>query len=1513
MKKRALSLLMAVLMVVGLLPATARAAETETDELSATQAAAPEVADSTLNGDISVGTPADLAALGGKDIVGNITLTANIDMSETAMTPIKSLKGCFNGDGKTISGLALEGGKGSYNWQTGTVYINTGLIGELDGSVINVKMTDMTITGIDQYNNVGALVGKIADGSDSKIDNCTVSGTIASTKGNGYTSVGALIGLTSGSINASSKLTINNCVSNVALTGASSTYIGGLLGTAQSYNDVTITKCAVLGDLSGNGNSGGMIGYINSKDTALTLSDSYLGGKVDGSKKYGVAYNLSVLSSLSCTNFYYDNEKNKSASSWSSFDMLNKGSADAEGKSTTDLKSLTMDGFAVREGEFNNYPVPKWTPAAAPDPVTPEPPFSCKLTFTGTEGGTPTVTDSEKKTVDVNEDGSYTLSAAGDYTYTLTFNADSIYRDITNGSFTVLKTETEKAIAVKLTYKTTEPSGDGTEESPILIGTAAELRYFAEQVNDGKLSDAYVELTDNITVPGSWTPLGKNTAFPFSGHFDGGGHSVTITVNDPDLTYFGFFGCLDSKVERDSKVDRVSTTPIDEQPTVVVKNLTVNGSIYCSEPGTFVGGIAGRARGKVSIENSVNNAAISSSAASSAGVGGLVGGYDDGVEYVYENIRMTVDGCTNKGTITVTGDNETAYVGGLVGSNKNCVQVKDSANTGTVTALGCTVGGLLGQAGSQTGDFAPSIENSDNTGVLIGAEGKTNNLFGEGTVRKDNIKNSGDNVYVGGEITDRLLLEAMKYNEVVAVPANAKVGDAVDAIKDGRQPVGTITVTCSQGEKDTNRSYLKVVDGKLLLAKENTTGKVIQATATMTWTETATGKTLSKPITVNIYPAAKGETSARKALMEAIAKTYRNKSEEWVVFDMAVYEASGLGKNTTNVQNYLNLTVNALVDDKAPLVTDRAKGEIILAALGIDSTKLKSLSGVEYSNAQKLAEMDFGTSHYTAPWVLLAEQAGQLKLTDKQRNDMIALLTDSRDLNADGLFTYDWGTKTYIDVDTTATALNALVKYNTDEYPKVQGFITKAVAGLSKAQGSDGSYGNVNSDAMVILGLLSVGIDPAKDARFVKGGCSLADALLLYVNSGSNGFVVAGAGTGEQGDKARALATEQGFRALVALEKYAVLSGKNEGTVRYNIYTLTGEIVKENGTTETKPEQPSPDKGFDSDKPGTPDDSSTGGNTGGSAGGETKSISVHVTVRTNDAQWVSGDYTITKGQSALDALQKALKANGITCQTKDSQYGTYVQSLTRNGETLGELDQGPNSGWMYQINGKTPMVGIDAYGMEGGDKLLFYYVADYTKEDAGGSLSGGEQTKELPFTDVVDTFWFCAAVRYMWEKGLMTGMDEKTFSPESTTTRAQLVTILWQLADCPDSEKSAAYSDTDENAWYADAVAWASEHGIVSGVGGGAFTPGGTITREQLAVMLYRYAQYKGYDVSKTADLSGYADQDKLSDWAAQAVQWACGSGLMTGRSAAQLAPEGTLTRAEAATMLKAFCENVKK
>ena len=248
---------------------------------------------------------------------------------------------------------------------------------------------------------------------------------------------------------------------------------------------------------------------------------------------------------------------------------------------------------------------------------------------------------------------------------------------------------------------------------------------------------------------------------------------------------------------------------------------------------------------------------------------------DDGVEYVYKNIRMTVDGCKNNGTIIVTGDNEKAFVGGLVGANANCVQLTNCTNTGTVNAHGCTVGGLLGEAGAQTGDFVPTIKDSSNSGVLLGAAGKTNNLYGKGTIRSGYLINSGSNTYTGGsESEDELLKESRKYNDVLAVHATAGENYEITLLKSGEAADEGITVTCSVGERDTNRAYLKVVDGKLRLAKKNETGKVIEATATITWRKG--DKTLSKPVTVNLYPAA----SSRKTLMNSIAATYTNSSSD---------------------------------------------------------------------------------------------------------------------------------------------------------------------------------------------------------------------------------------------------------------------------------------------------------------------------------------------------------------------------------------------------------------------------------------------------------------------------------------------------------------------------------------------------------------------------------------------------------------------------------------------------------
>lgn len=1513
MKKRALSLLMALVMVVSLLPATVRAADS-----------------STLSGDISVGSAVDLAALGGQDIVGNITLTADIDMSKTAMTPIKSLKGCFNGDGKTISGLALEGGNDS----------NTGLIGQLDGSVINLKMTDVSITGIGSYNNVGTLVGYIADGSTSKIDNCYVSGTITSSGGNEHTMIGGLVGYMTGPFDKHTALSINNCVSNVTLTCARSNYIGGLLGTAQYYSDVTITKCAQLGEISGNGTGGGLIGYISTASPTLTLEKSYVGSKVGSSAKYIIAYNFAAPSKVTCTDFYWN------SSHYPFYDipyLIKFGEnlfTNGTTKSTTaDLKSLTMDGFEVRKGEFGGYPVPKWTPAAAPEPITPPAPaFSCALTFTGVENDRLTVKDSKGNRLTAT-DGVYTLSAAGKYTYSVTFDEKSDYNNIGDTAFTVGENDTTKTIAVKLTYKTTEPSGTGTKEDPILIGMAAELRYFAEQVNDGKLSDAYVELTNDITVPGSWTPLGANAASPFSGHFDGKGHSVTITVDDPGLRYFGFFGCLDSKVDRDS------TTPIDEQPTVVVKNLTVKGSIYCSEQGAYVGGIAARARGKVSIESCVNNATVSSLARGSAGVGGLVGGYDDGVEYVYKNIRMTVDGCTNNGTINVTGANTDAKVGGLVGANANCVQLTNCTNTGTVNAPGCTVGGLLGEAGAQTGDFVPTIKDSSNSGVLLGAAGKTNNLYGKGTIRSGYLINSGSNTYTGGsESEDELLKESRKYNDVLAVPATAGENYEITLLKSGEAADEGITVTCSVGERDTNRAYLEVVDGKLQLAKKNETGKVIEATATITWRKG--DKTLSKPVTVNLYPAA----SSRKTLMNSIAATYTNSSADWVVFDMAAYAKCGFGSNTTDTENYLNLTINELAGN-TPLVTDRAKAEIILAALGVNSTKLKTVDGTEYSNAAKLADMNLGSSHYTAPWVLLAEQAGQLKLTDAQRNSMIALLTDSKNLGDDGLFFTKWAGETYADPDTTGTALTALAAYA--DRAAVKSFIDKAVAGLSKAQNSNGSYGNVNSDAMVIIGLAAVGIDPASDERFVKGGCSLADALLLYVNDTRNGFTTAavGAVNGESTQKAAALATEQGFRALVTLEKLAPLNGDSKS---FNIYTQLVKTSASGSTTTTRPEKPS--DGFTSNGAGTVPSTSTDSGTGGSAGSTTTAewISVAVSIEPGSGSaWYSGSVRVAKGATVEQALETAAAQAGLILNIKDG----YLRAVIRSGVTLGQYDEGPNSGWLYKVNGKAPNVGIADYPLNGGETVTVYYTADYTKEsglDISAPASGGAagktetvtnadgsttKTETKPDGTTVETTTKLDGSTTVAEtkpdgsvstvEKRADGTEIKTAQPASGEITASvsvpksvgstrvdipvskpsgsMVAVIVHPDGTEEIVKGSVVTETGialraegdvrlkiiDNAkrfndmadhWAKDAVEFASSRELFNGVGNDAFGPDLSMTRGMVSTVLARLAG---------ADTAGG------ETWYAKGTVWAVENGISDGTN-----PEQPVTREQLAAML---------
>lgn len=199
-----------------------------------------------------------------------------------------------------------------------------------------------------------------------------------------------------------------------------------------------------------------------------------------------------------------------------------------------------------------------------------------------------------------------------------------------------------------------------------------------------------------------------------------------------------------------------------------------------------------------------------------------------------------------------------------------------------------------------------------------------------------------------------------------------------------------------------------------------------------------------------------------------------------------------------------------------------------------------------------------------------------------------------------------------------------------------------------------------------------------------------------------------------------------------------------------------------------------------------------------------------------------------------------------------------------------------------------------------------------TTEDTDKEEDKDDETTEntdLNFTDVSSSDWFFKGVEYVVDKGIMSGVSENQFDPSGKLTRAMLVQMLYNMESRPACDAENAFIDVPVGQWYTDAVIWANDAKIVSGMGEGLFAPNMEITREQMVAMLYNYAKYKGYDVTASADLSTFADNASVSAWAQPAMQWAVAEGYISGMGDNQLAPQGTATRAEIASVIMRFME----
>ena len=292
-------------------------------------------------------------------------------------------------------------------------------------------------------------------------------------------------------------------------------------------------------------------------------------------------------------------------------------------------------------------------------------------------------------------------------------------------------------------------------------------------------------------------------------------------------------------------------------------------------------------------------------------------------------------------------------------------------------------------------------------------------------------------------------------------------------------------------------------------------------------------------------------------------------------------------------------------------------------------------------------------------------------------------------------------------------------------------------------------------------------------------------------------------------------------------------------------------------------------------------------------GGEVASDAATLTVRSYDPPYTGKySYEIVSDvgeNGTIDVDRYATEGDQVTITVSpDEAYLLDDLTVTSGGKDVALTDNGD---------------GTYTFTMPSGDVAITATFAEDPNweepEDPATDVS------EI-FTDVPANHWAQAAIQYVYDNGLMTGVSDSEFAPEATTTRAMIVSMLARMENVT-SAADAGFTDVTASDWYATAVNWAAANGIVSGIGDNTFAPNAPITREQLAAMLMNYAQWKGQDISARADLSDYTDAP--STWASEAVQWAVAEGLLAGVTDDQLQPQGQATRAQVAAILQRFLE----
>lgn len=303
-------------------------------------------------------------------------------------------------------------------------------------------------------------------------------------------------------------------------------------------------------------------------------------------------------------------------------------------------------------------------------------------------------------------------------------------------------------------------------------------------------------------------------------------------------------------------------------------------------------------------------------------------------------------------------------------------------------------------------------------------------------------------------------------------------------------------------------------------------------------------------------------------------------------------------------------------------------------------------------------------------------------------------------------------------------------------------------------------------------------------------------------------------------------------------------------------------------------------------------------------------VSTFETVQQEDGKRVLRFSLYNNSAAQLENSGRTVKVglfSDLECTTPiESQYASFspVSTGTRA------------NGAEFTIDSTTDLAAIDqgAYAGQITMDLAAYAKSDPENYMENGEIRSGGITVDVtfipedwPFVDVTEDKWYYDAVAYVYQQGIMVGMSETTFEPNTTVNRAQVVQMLYNLEGQPQVSGDSGFSDIRDGQWYAKAVAWASANDVVAGYEDGTFRPTRAVTREEFAQILYNYAKCKGYGLSASADLGKFPDSGQVSSWAETALGWANGNGLINGHDDGRMDPKGSTIRAQAASILMNF------